>query len=214
MLLLYLLAVPGGAAEPEWILGLDVSHHSGKIDWATVADSYDFVYAKATEGVDDADPMFETFWQELKARGIPRGAYHFYVTEDDPEEQARFFLSRVRPEPGDLPPVVDVELIGKGTTGDLATNLKRFLVIVEDAFGVKPIIYTGWKFWNKHIGPGFGEYPLWVAEYGVDDPLLPKGWERWHLWQFEGNVVIPGVEKHADRTRVRSDVQIRELMIP
>ena len=31
-----------------------------------------------------------------------RGAYHFYVTEDDPEAQAKLFIETVDLEPGDV----------------------------------------------------------------------------------------------------------------
>ena len=42
------------------------------------------------------------------------GIFLFYVTEDDPEEQARFFIDNVTLQPGDLAPVVDVEIIANG----------------------------------------------------------------------------------------------------
>lgn len=199
----------------EATLGIDVSHHSGAIDWSEIPHpEYGFVYLKATEGVDDADPMFEQHWQSLEGGPIRRGAYHFYVTEDDPEEQARFFLSRVeRLAPGDLPPVVDIELLGKGTSGDLGAKLQRFLDIVERELGVKPVIYTGVNFWNAHLPDTFGRYPLWIAEYGVDEPRLPHGWSQWHIWQFEENATLPGVEKGADRSRLHPEVELDALVV-
>lgn len=205
-------AWPAAADEP--VLGIDVSHHSGEIDWEAVAQhKYAFVYVKATEGVDAADPRFEEHWWRLKELGIPRGAYHFYVTEDDPEEQANFFLSRFQLEPGDLAPVVDIELLGAGTHGDLSQRLRRFLEIVEERTGETPIIYTNARFWNAHLESTFGSYPLWVAEYGVDEPTLPQGWETWHLWQFEGDVQVPGVEKGADQSRIHPDLTLDHLRV-
>lgn len=195
-------------------LGLDVSHHSGQIDWTEISHGeYGFVYLKATEGVDDADPLFDQHWRALEGSRLRRGAYHFYVTEDDPEEQARFFLSHVELGPGDLPPVVDIELIGKGTTGDVAANLQRFLDIVERELGVTPIIYTDVDFWNQHFPASFGRYPLWVAEYGVEEPRIPHGWTRWHLWQFEEDAVLPGVEKGADRSRLHPELELDSLLV-
>ncbi|HUP43117.1 MAG TPA: GH25 family lysozyme, partial [Thermoanaerobaculia bacterium] len=46
-----------GAAEPPApVLGIDVSHYSGAVDWQAVrAAGYAFAYVKATEGVDSAD---------------------------------------------------------------------------------------------------------------------------------------------------------------
>lgn len=211
--ILSLLVATSHAGEPT--LGIDVSHHSGEIDWSRIPRSeYGFVYLKATEGVDDADPMFEQHWKALEGSGIRRGAYHFYVTEDDPEEQARFFVSRVeRLSPGDLPPVIDIELLGKGTSGDLGSKLERCLEIVERELGATPIIYTDVNFWNANFPDTFGRYPLWVAEYGVDEPRLPHGWSEWHIWQFEEDATLPGVEKGADRSRLHPDVDLDALAV-
>jgi len=195
--------------------GIDVSDHSGTVDWRRVAaEGFAFAFVKATEGDDLLDTMFASHWRELKAAGLMRGAYHFYVTEDDPEEQALFFLSTVTLEPGDLAPVVDVELIGHNTKPGLSGRLQRWLDIVEDHYGVKPIIYTTAKFWNEHLSDGFGEYPLWIAEYEVDAPKIPNGWDTWHLWQWKGDSTVAGVEKGADVTRVNHpNVPLGELVV-
>lgn len=204
----------GDAAAAERI-GIDVSHHSGAIDWDRVeAADYAFVYLKATEGVDDADPAFEGHWRRLARARVARGAYHFYVTEDDPEDQARFFLSKVDLRPGDLAPVVDVEVLGHGTRGDLRGRLRRFLDVVQGRVGVPPVIYTGARFWNAHLGDGFEDFPLWIAEYDVESPTLPEGWPRWHLWQYQADVAVPGVEKGVDRSRLHPDLDLDALRIP
>ena len=204
-----LLFFSGGWAEADAqesaspIIGIDVSHHSGDINWTKVmGEGIGFVYLKASEGVDAADPRFQEHWKLLGELAVPRGAYHFYVTEDDPLEQARFFLSRFELKGGDLPPVVDVETLGHGTRGPLSPRLRQFLELVEEETGVRPMIYTSPNFWDANFEPDFGDYPLWVAEYGVESPRLPAGWERWHLWQYEGNATIPGIEKGADRSRL------------
>lgn len=208
-------AAAAAAVAPPPRIGLDVSHHSGVIDWAAVpVAEVAFVYAKATEGVDAADPQFQAIWTKLGELGIPRGAYHFYVTEDDPEAQARFFLDTARPTAGDLRPVVDIELVGHGTPPGLADRLRRFLELVEGEIGVAPVIYTSFKFWNAHLGPGFERYPLWVAEYGVDQPTLPDAWTGWHLWQYEGDAAVSGIEKGADRSRLHHEVELADLLIP
>jgi lysozyme len=195
--------------------GIDVSHHSGTVDWAAVAaGGYAFAFVKATEGIDALDPTFAGHWRALADHGLHRGAYHFYVTEDDPEQQARFFLSQVDHQPGDLAPVVDVELIGHGTVGDVAPRLRRFLEIVEQEVGVPPIIYTSPNFWNAHLGTGFERYPLWIAEYEVEEPTLPEGWGSWTIWQFEGDADVPGVEKGADRSRVHPAADLGSLRVP
>ena len=181
------------------IKGIDVSHFSGAVDWQKVKTAgYAFAFAKATEGVDLMDPMFQDHWPEIKKAGLIRSAYHFYVTEDDPEAQADFFIKNVSLRPGDFRPAVDIESIGAGTKPGLVQRLKKFLGILEKHYGGKPFIYTGPKFWNSHLNDHFGAYPLWIAEYGVDEPVTPQGWKEWHLWQWKEDAVVPGVEKGAD----------------
>ncbi|MCH9648800.1 MAG: glycoside hydrolase family 25 protein [Deltaproteobacteria bacterium] len=196
--------------------GVDVSGHSGEIDWnAVVAAGQDFAFLKATEGMDLQDPAFAVHWLAAKKARMTRGAYHFYVTEDDPEKQARFFIETVILEAGDLAPVVDIELIGHGTEPGLAGRLRTWLSVVEAHYGVKPIIYTSPNFWDQHLTADFGDYPLWVAEYGVEAPRLPKGWDTWHLWQWQNDATVAGVEKGADLNRLhRNGPDLSVLFVP
>lgn len=197
--------------------GFDVSWHSGQIEWPAVfADGPGFVFVKATEGVDLKDDAFDLHWPAVREAGLVRGAYHFYVTEDDPEEQARFFIENVTLEPGDLAPVVDVEVLGHETPPGLPDRLRTYLELVEKHYGIPPIIYTTAKFWDEHLGDGFGHFPLWIAEYEVDEPTLPKGWESWTLWQWKGDAEVKGVEKGADLSRFHpalEDVHFEDLVV-
>jgi lysozyme len=196
--------------------GIDLSHHDGTVDWEDVAAAgHTFAIVKASEGVDAPDPAFPGHWPAMKAAGLIRGAYHFYVTEDDPAEQAKLFVDTVDLEPGDLAPAVDVEVIGHDTQPGLADRLKTFLSILEQHYGVKPIIYTGPNFWDANLDASFGDHPLWVAEYGVSEPRLPAGWQEWHLWQYDDDVTVPGVEKAVDASHVnRSGADLGALVIP
>lgn len=197
-------------------LGLDVSDHSGAVDWTQLAaEGHTFAFVKATEGEDLADSAFAGHWPAIKAAGLARGAYHFYVTEDDPAAQARFFIATVTLEPGDLAPVVDVEKIGQGTQPGLPERLKSFLVALEQHYGVKPILYTTANFWDANLTSDFGEYPLWVAEYDVSAPRLPAGWSAWHLWQWQEDAAVAGVENGADLSHVnRSGPDLAALFVP
>lgn len=192
--------------------GIDVSAHSGAVDWSKLqAAGHTFAFVKATEGDDFKDEAFDGHWTRLKETGLIRGAYHFYVTEDDPAVQADFFIQHVRLEPGDLAPVVDIETVGHDTPPGLTDRFKVWLQKVEAHYGVRPIIYTTASFWNQHLSTGFGDYPLWVAEYDVEAPKLPEGWPAWHLWQWQGDATIDGVEHGADLSRVNRDAPSLDL---
>ncbi len=195
--------------------GIDVSWHSGTIDWKkVVAEGHGFAFVKATEGMDLEDKTFEAHWSAMQEAGLLRGAYHFYITRDDPKAQAEFFIDTVKLESGDLVPVVDIETLSSGTKPDLAANLKIWLEAVEEHYGVKPIIYTARNFWDENLNDTFGDYPLWLAEYDATTPHLPKGWSTWTLWQWAGDATIDGVEKTADRSRSNPKVELTALIVP
>ncbi len=186
--------------------GIDVSHYSGEIDWDAVKrEGVAFAFCKATKGNDWTDPRFRDNMSGMKKAGIVRGAYHLFIPEDDPEAQAENFISTVNLTEGDLPPVVDVEERPGGDQTDFVLRLYRWLQIVEEHYGVAPIIYTNCEFWDSYLGGGFGQYPLWIAEFDVPYPKIPRGWSVWTLWQCKQNVRIGGVEKAVDLNRFDGD---------
>lgn len=207
-------------APPDWRApaeGIDVSYHSGHVDWAAAkADGSTFALTLATAGVDFRDPFLTAHWTRMREAGLVRGAYHFYVADDDPVEQAHHFLSHVVLEPGDLRPVVDIESAGKDSgAADLVADLERFVEEVEQTIGIAPIVYTGPVFWRDRVGSdAFRELPLWIAEYGTDTPIVPPGWSTWSLWQYRGNAEMPHVAPIVDLNRLHADVDTRTLRVP
>lgn len=174
-------------AEP--ILGLDVSHFQGEVNWAQIEkDGIHFTYAKATQGQGYTDPMFQNNLKGMRASKLYAGAYHFYVSGDDPVKQANNFLTSL-PElkTWDMAPMLDLEQGGWTTGTDIATfqaNIKIWLKIVEEKLGIKPIIYTNNPFAKSYLqSDDFSQYDLWIAEYGVEKPKVPEPWTSWKIWQ-------------------------------
>lgn len=190
-----------------YLEGIDVSHFQGTVDWAAVADAdIAFAFAKASEGQNTGDSMFATNWSAMKEAGLVRGAYEFYVVGESPQREAQNFIDRVRLEPGDLPPVVDVETMGHSSV-DNATflaSLKQYLSTIESAYGVKPVLYTGPSFWAEHGDDSFADYPLWIARY-AQKPSVPEGWTTWTFWQYSQSGAVPGVTGDVDRDRFQGD---------
>lgn len=93
----------------NYIRGIDVAHWEPQVDWARLrAQDIRFAFIKATQA-DFADSMFESHWAGARRAGILRGAYHFIDPRVDGRRQAEAFLRTVKLEPGDLPPVLDLE---------------------------------------------------------------------------------------------------------
>lgn len=179
--------------------GIDVSHWQGAIDWDAVAgDGVEFAFIKATEGGDYTDPRFAANWAGARQAGVLRGAYHFFRPQTDAMAQAAHFLRTVQLEPGDLPPVLDVEVTDGRSLDAVAAGVRTWLQEVERATGRRPIIYTRASFWTAQMGGGFGGYPLWVAHYGVAAPNIPSGWSAWTFWQHSDAGRVDGIAGGVD----------------
>jgi len=178
--------------------GIDVSHYQADIDWNAVASQgVQFAFVKASEGMTLNDTLFCDNWSELKAAGIRRGAYHFFRPKTPSFEQAMNFHTAVRLEPGDLPPVLDVEVLDGVSKVELVSSVLTWLYLIEIHYGVKPILYTNLKFYNKYLAGHFEEYPLWVARYSRREPA-PAGGRDWQFWQYGNRGRLHGIDGPVD----------------
>lgn len=199
-------ALYGDVSYPEGyeIHGIDVSHYQGYIDWADLRsngmiDKYPirFVMIKATEGSRHVDERFAYNFAEAREHGFICGAYHFWSIYSPGKEQAEHFISTVELRQGDLPPVLDVEHKAKDqSVEDFQKSVKQWLDIVEEHYGVKPIIYTYYKFKTSLLDdPMFDQYPYWIAHYYVDS-VNYKG--DWKFWQHTDCGKLPGIDGYVD----------------
>lgn len=193
--------------------GIDVSHYQGTIDWRQARQlDITFAFIKATEGVTGVDPNFKVYWTDSRAMGVLCGAYHFYQPGDDPEKQAHHFLETAAPGPGDLRPVLDVEVSNEIEPAQIVDGIQTWLETVQQAIAVEPIIYTSPEFWNGLRTDQFGDYPLWVANYGVKTPELPAGWSAWTFWQYSQSKRIRGVQGIVDLDVFNGTIEQLELL--
>lgn len=186
------------------ILGIDVSHYQGLVNWHAVAGSgVKFAIAKASEGT-TVDDQFKNNWPAIQEAGLFRGAYHFGHPSGDPEAQATQFAATVGGlDFRDLPPALDLEVADGHPAAFVLDWAKRFVMRAEQLFGRRLIIYTG-AFWRAVLGnprpdPLFSERPLWLAGYGPEAHLVvPATWPRWTFWQYTSGqandpAAVPGV---------------------
>ncbi|HKG23872.1 MAG TPA: GH25 family lysozyme [Blastocatellia bacterium] len=181
--------------------GVDVSHFQGAVNWDEVKGAgSSFAFTKATEGLNTVDPMFAANWPAMKDAGLLRGAYHFFHASEDATAQANHFMGIVRLQPGDLPPVLDVESGGLDgvSSSALVEGVTTWLGLVQQKTGFTPMLYVSPSFANGYLESKFGAYPLWVAEYGVSQPRATNGWEAWTFWQHSQSGAISGVNGTVD----------------
>lgn len=192
--------------EPYAIHGIDVSRYQDIIAWEEVKAmqvkdiKLGFAFIKASEGIGKKDPQFRRNWKKSKQAGIIRGAYHFFLATKDGKKQAQNFIKLVDLEPGDLPPVLDVEQTYGVSKVTLRKEVRQFLTTIENYYGVRPMIYTNVDFYEQYLSKGdFENYPLWVAHYYQPDrPRISRDWAFWQhseegrvngiVWKVDFNV--------------------------
>ena len=185
---------------PNALLGIDVSHYQGVIDWPKVAAAgVKFVFIKATDGATVADPMAKTNASGAAAAGLPFGFYHFWRPTDDWRAQADFFLSVIDDaaplaNAGILPNVLDIEVgsLSEDNQGDALSWLKA-------APGQIAIVYVSPSYARFNLtDPAWIQYWLWSAHYtDLMQPNIDK-WPSWMFWQRQGNGSIDGISGPVD----------------
>ncbi len=183
--------------------GIDISRYQNIINWKEVkkmkVDSVkiDFVFIKATEGKTRIDRYFAENWKNASDQKLIRGAYHFYRPQINSKLQAENFISNVKLEKGDLPPVLDIERLAQGYHIDnTVRGIKNWLKIIEDYYQIKPIIYTNIDYYNKYLaGKGMDDYPLWIAHYYEKKIIINQ---KWHFWQHNDKGKVNGISGEVD----------------
>lgn len=192
------IAIPLGYS----IHGIDVSRYQENINWNLVKQmkikevKIDFVFVKATEGLNSVDKFYTRNWKKLKEKKIHRGAYLYFLPYCDGEWQAKNFIKTVSLQKGDLPPVVDVEEVKKVPPELLQKRLQDCLHILEKHYKIKPIIYSYVNFYEDYLGDDFNDYPLWAAHYFNNNK--PRIQRNWQFWQHSDKGKVNGIEGDVD----------------
>lgn len=182
--------------------GIDVSHHQGRINWEEVDTMnvneivINFAFLKATEGITRQDLQFKRNWKKTRETGILRGAYHFFHPSRDAAKQAENFIRQVKLEPGDLPPVLDIEVSNRRSKKEIVDGALEWCRLIEEHYQVKPIIYTSPGFYDIYLADDFKDYPLWIAHYYEDLPRMHH--RKWQFWQHTDKAKINGVKGGVD----------------
>lgn len=198
-------------------IGMDVSEYQGKISWSeadVLEQKYplDFVFIRATVGKDRMDRQFKNNWLGAKKNKMIRGAYHYYRPNENSLEQAELFIKTVTLRKGDLPPVLDIEKLPRNQSIDsLKVGLKRWLKKVEAHYKVRPIIYTGEKYYDDFLKEEFDDYLFWIANYNFYREEIA---EDWLFWQFTEKALIPGIKSNVDVNIYNGDLeQLRYITV-
>tara|TARA_B100000508_G_scaffold141093_1_gene146651 strand:+ start:175531 stop:176232 length:702 start_codon:yes stop_codon:yes gene_type:complete len=173
--------------------GIDVSHHQGEINWDTILHNnnikpnIDFVFIKASEGLNYIDPQFELNASRLIENNVPTGAYHFFQPKKASVKQAVHFINTLNKHKLTLPPVLDVEVEGN-SKDQLLDSVDVWLNHVETKTGRRPIIYCSWSFYKNYFSD-HSDYKFWIARYSSSIDFERD--KKIIYWQFSEKAQLP-----------------------
>ena len=115
--------------------------------------------------------------------------------------------------------MVDVEYYGDKEQNppekeDVARELKEYLEMIEQEYGVKPVIYTGADPYGKYLKGEFDEYKKWMSSL-----YTPLSWNYkgdWYLWQYLNRGELEGYsggEQYIDLNVLNKDKNLEDLLI-
>ena len=176
--------------------GIDVSYSQGSYHWGAQKGRISFGMCKVTEGLTITDPdwvhNWNSMWDMNSTHTFPRFAYHLFHADDDPVQQADRFHSAVTAHgllAGDNL-VLDLESTKSDDTNadvaaaPVAERGRQFLERLDRLVsGTRVLVYTNPGFAETGACAGMQSWALWVADYGVSKPAVPKPWSGWTFWQ-------------------------------
>ncbi|MBR6286877.1 MAG: glycoside hydrolase family 25 protein [Bacteroidaceae bacterium] len=188
-----------------------MSRHNGVIDWERVP-AVEFVYIKATEGTTLVDSKYKRNVRGARARGFKVGAYHFFHPSKSATKQFENFRRHVKKRDIDLIPIVDVEVCEKQSRKQLQESLDVFIRLVKQHYGVAPMIYSSYTFYNRYCAPKFNRYHLMIARYGNNPPYI-IGNGTYTLWQYTEKGRLKGIRGRVDKSRFKSKHSVCSIMM-
>lgn len=194
------------------VIGPDVSFYQDDpetpqgIDFVKMSASAGYVIIRAGQNT-WVDSDFKVNWREAKLAKLPRGSYWFYDSRTEPKKQAELWVQQFGGDFGELPLFADFEeAYGGNYKGwkNWYTFLERLKALIG---GHEIAIYTAYYYWRDNAPNAttqasslnyFKQYPLWIANYGATEPLVPLPWKKgeWLFWQYTetGDGALFGVE--------------------
>lgn len=171
------------------ISGIDVSNYQGSFNWEPYRGKISFGAVLATEGTSFTDTDLKHDWAGMAGIGIHRLAYHYALpAQSSPQRQASYFIEVMKSagyEDTDQF-VLDLETSQGLMPAEVATWAQKFLQYVNST-GHRCLIYTNPSFASSGNCAGLESWDLWIADYGIPSPVVPRPWSTWTFWQSSGN---------------------------
>ena len=194
----------GTMAGNDDIVVLDISYWQDhtRIDYEELSKHIDGVILRGTYSI-WKDTRIDIHYENFRKYGVPMGSYAYLVGNQSAKAQADTFYAATIDKELNLGRWADIEDRRTGTalTRPIADG---FMSACDSMFKQRTEIYTGvWAWLEIMKTGGHSHRKLWIANYYVSEPAMPKGgdWTSWWLWQFTDRGRQPGYYGNLDTNR-------------
>ncbi|MDE6149744.1 MAG: hypothetical protein K2F81_06590 [Ruminococcus sp.] len=183
------------------IRGALVDSNMGEIRWDVFSrQNISAAYICATKGTSFKDEQFNENWKNSCECELLTGAYHIFKLNTDGKKQGEYFCDAMGDSlNGRLIPAVEVNLTGiyAVASPDKEKTVKRlseFCIVIEEKYGVKPLIMCTNRSYEKYIQSEFDEYPVCITDVYSE----PEEGIDWDFWCYNNRVRVKGYENEKD----------------
>lgn len=206
------LTIPRDSLAPYH--GIDVSSHQKNINWDLVGSDSNikFVYIKATEGSTYISPHYKNNVAQAHRQGLLVGSYHYLRSTSSIKAQYQNFIKAATLTSQDLIPMIDVEKRGSWSRKQLIDSLHLLAKMMQEHYGVRPMIYSTMSFYNHNLSPYFNDYPLYIGRYSKKMPEI--SWNgQYTIWQYTETGKVNGIDTKVDLCRFSDKFWLPDIAI-
>lgn len=212
IIIFLIITVPAYALSPsssKIYKGIDVSEWQGDIDFKKVKESgIEVVYIRAGQGFSYEDAKFETNYEKAKENGLKIGVYHYVTARsvEDAKLQAKFFVSLISNKKIDCKLAMDFESFGNLINSQINEIALAYLKELEELSKKEAIVYSNTYDAKYKFNSEVAKYPLWVAQYGVNEPQDNGKWKSWEGYQYSSTGRVNGISGNVDLDKFTENI--------
>lgn len=217
LIIFLVISVPVYALSPSSNIiynGIDVSEWQGDIDFKKVKEAgIEIVYIRAGQGFSYKDAKFERNYEEAKRNGLKVGVYHYMTARsvEDAKLQAKFFVSLISGKQIDCRLAMDFESFGNLNRNQINEIAVAYMDEVKRLSGKEVVVYSNTYDAKYVFNNKVAEEPLWVAQYGVNEPQDNGNWRNWIGYQYSSSGRISGISGNVDLDKFTKDILLENI---
>lgn len=210
ILIFTLLALTSFAPKVNAMEGIDVSEFQGNINFKEVRDyGIEIVYIRSSASHSYVDAKFEENYRNAKENNLKIGFYHYVTARsvNEAKEQARFFATVIAGKEADCRLAMDFETFRGLSKAEINRIARAFLETLKELTDKELVIYSdAYNARYTFEESLFRDYPLWLAEYGVEKPEA----RDFIGWQYTDEGRIPGIRDYVDRDIFKEEILLED----